>query len=126
MIKEERFQNNMILRTVGKNTRAATTIASEPKNLITQYARTELRKASFAIRVTEPWNTLPTELKNADDGKTFQRMRKRYKPTTSNTAKMGGRQYGRKEERQDRTSLPHRGPMSPQHAYLAYSGRDMK
>ncbi len=51
---------------------------SEPKNLITQYARTELWKASFAIRVTEPWNTLPTELINADDGKAFQRMRKRY------------------------------------------------
>jgi hypothetical protein len=78
MISEERFQNNMVLRTVGENTRAATRMASEPKNLITQYARTELRKASFAIRVTEPWNTLPTELRNADDSKAFQRMRKRY------------------------------------------------
>jgi hypothetical protein len=42
------------------------------------YARTELRKASFAIRVTEPWNTLPTEQKNATDSKAFQSMRKRY------------------------------------------------
>jgi hypothetical protein len=54
-------------------------MASEPKNLITQYARTELWKASFAIRVTGvPWNTLLTELNNANDGKMFQRMRKRY------------------------------------------------
>jgi hypothetical protein len=45
MIMEERFQNNMVLRTVGENIRAATRIASEPKNLITQYARTELQKA---------------------------------------------------------------------------------
>ncbi len=78
MISEERFQNNMVLRTVGENIRAATRMASEPKNLITQYARIELRKASFAIRVTEPWNTLPTELKNADDSKALQRMRKCY------------------------------------------------
>jgi hypothetical protein len=78
MITEERFQNNMVLRTVGENTRAATRMASEPKNLTTQYARTELRKASLANRVTEPWNTLQTELKNANDGKAFRRMRKRY------------------------------------------------
>jgi hypothetical protein len=118
MIMKERFQNNMVLWTVGENTRAATRMASEPKNLITQSATTELRKASFAIRVTEPWNTLPTELKML----MMARHSRECGRTTSNTAEMGGRQYGRKEERQDRTSLPHRGPISPQHAYLAYSG----
>jgi hypothetical protein len=35
----------MVFRTVGENIRAATRMTSEPKNLITQYARTELRKA---------------------------------------------------------------------------------
>ncbi len=39
----------------------ATRIASEPRNLVAQYARTDVRKASFAFRVTKPWNRLPAE-----------------------------------------------------------------
>jgi hypothetical protein len=75
---EERFQNNRVLRTVGENIRAATRMASEPKNLITQYARTELWKASFAIWVTVPWNTLPTELNNAKMARCSKGCWKRY------------------------------------------------
>jgi hypothetical protein len=53
-----------------------TRMAAEPRNLVTQYSRTELRRASFAIRVTEQWDSLPTEQKNAKDSKAFRKMRK--------------------------------------------------
>jgi hypothetical protein len=36
-------------------------MTAEPKNLVTQHATTEKRKASFALRVTGKWNQLPTE-----------------------------------------------------------------
>jgi hypothetical protein len=51
-------------------------MAVEPKNLVTQYARTEQQKALFAIRVVEPWNTLTEEQKNGRNSHEFQRMRK--------------------------------------------------
>jgi hypothetical protein len=50
---------------VGTNESMATRFASEPRNQVAQYAGTDVRKASFAVRVMEPWNRLPTKHKNA-------------------------------------------------------------
>lgn len=79
MVNDERFKGTRVLELIGNRDRAGTRMASEPKNLVAQYARTEMRKSSFANRVTEPWNSLPAELKNARDSKAFRRMRKKAK-----------------------------------------------
>ncbi len=68
-----------LIELIGNRDRAGTRMASEPKNLVAQYARTKMRKSSFANRVTEPWNSLPAALKNARDSKAFRRMRKKAK-----------------------------------------------
>jgi hypothetical protein len=81
MVNDERFKGTRVLELIGNHDRAGHRMASERKNLVAQYARTEMRKSSFANRVTEPWNSLPvpTKLKNARDSKAFRRMRKKAK-----------------------------------------------
>ncbi len=64
MTSEERFRGAGVLKT-GESGSSGMRMAAEPRNLVTQYSRTELRRASFAARVTEQWNSLPTEQKNA-------------------------------------------------------------
>ncbi len=61
---ESIFSDTNVLNLVRTGERTATRIASEPRNLVAKYARTELRKASFAVRVSEPWNKLLAEQKN--------------------------------------------------------------
>jgi hypothetical protein len=80
-VNDERFKDTRVLELIGNHDRAGTRMASEPKNLVAQYARTEMRKSSFAKknRVTEPWNSLLAALKNARDSKAFRRMRKKAK-----------------------------------------------
>jgi CheY-specific phosphatase CheX len=60
MVNEARFKDTRVLELIGNCDRAGTRMASEPKNLVAQNARTEMRKSSFANQVTEPWNSLPT------------------------------------------------------------------
>jgi hypothetical protein len=76
MVNETRSKNTQVLRMIGNRDRAGTKIVSEPRSLIAQYARTEMRKSSFVYRVMEPWNSLPTALKNARDSKAIRRMSK--------------------------------------------------
>jgi hypothetical protein len=38
-----------------------------------QFARTDIRKYSFAVRVVEPWNRLPDTLKKAAIKEAFKR-----------------------------------------------------
>jgi hypothetical protein len=49
LASENIFSNTNVLKPFGTGKRTATRIASEPRNLVTQYARTELRKALFAV-----------------------------------------------------------------------------
>jgi hypothetical protein len=42
-----------------------------------QYARTDPRKYSFAVRTVEKWNRLPDEVKSAPTGKAFKEKLKR-------------------------------------------------
>ncbi len=65
-----------MLKTAGESGQSVTRMATEPRNLVAQYSRTELRRASFVVRVMEQWNSLPTEQKNAKDSMAFQKMRK--------------------------------------------------
>ncbi len=67
-----------MLKLVGTGERTATRRASEPRKMVAQYAQTELRKASFAVRVIEPSNKLPVEQKkNEISSKVLKRIRKR-------------------------------------------------
>ncbi len=47
--------------------------------LIQKFARTDPRKYSFAIRVVDPWNRLPDELKLANSKEHFKAKMKRLK-----------------------------------------------
>jgi hypothetical protein len=76
MTSDERFRGAGVRKSAGESGRSGTRMAAEPRNLVTQYSRTELRRASFAVRVMEQWNSLPTKQKNAKDNKAFWLMRK--------------------------------------------------
>jgi hypothetical protein len=47
--------------------------AADPLNLKPQPARLDIRRNFFSNRVTEPWNLIPSELKNAKTGSFFKR-----------------------------------------------------
>jgi hypothetical protein len=51
-------------------------MASDPDNLVIQFSRTELWKASFWIRVAEPWNAITIEQKHAQDSEVFRKLGK--------------------------------------------------
>jgi hypothetical protein len=71
MLTAGRFRESGVLKQFRETGGTTTRMASDPKNLLTQFARTELRKGSFGIRVTESWNVLTSEQKHARDGKTL-------------------------------------------------------
>ncbi len=77
LVNETRSKNTQVLRMIGNRDRTGAKMVSEPRSLIAQYARTEMRKSSFAYRVMEPWNSLPTASKNARDSKAIRRMSKK-------------------------------------------------
>jgi hypothetical protein len=47
--------------------------AAATHGLVVQFARTDIRKYSFAVRVVEPWNRLPDTLKKAASKEAFKR-----------------------------------------------------
>ena len=47
--------------------------AAATHGLAVQFARTDIRKYSFAVRVVEPWNRLPDTLKKAASKEAFKR-----------------------------------------------------
>jgi hypothetical protein len=53
--------------------RARTRQAAEPLNLVHKYARTEVRRNSFSVRVAEPWNKLSRETREAKNVQQFKR-----------------------------------------------------
>jgi hypothetical protein len=44
-----------------------------------QYARTDIRKYYFAMRVVKPWNQLPVSVKQTADKEEFKRAMKNLK-----------------------------------------------
>ncbi len=47
--------------------------AAATHGLVVQFARTDIRKYSLAVRVVEPWNRLPDTLKKAASKEAFKR-----------------------------------------------------
>jgi hypothetical protein len=73
----ERTGTDMFRRTV-TDQRATTRQAAGEHGLGVQYARTDPRKYSFAMRSVEPWNRLPEEIKTATNSEVFRsRLKKR-------------------------------------------------
>jgi len=52
--------------------RVRTRQAAGEHGLMVQYARTDVRKYSFAVRTIEGWNNLPEELKQAKTSESFK------------------------------------------------------
>jgi hypothetical protein len=73
---ESIFNGTDVLMMVRTAKHLATSVLSEQKNPVAHYTRTDVRKASFAVRVTDPWNRLPEEHKNASSSMIFKRIRK--------------------------------------------------
>jgi hypothetical protein len=60
--------------------RARTRQAAGEHGLSVQFARTDPRKHSFAIRTVEPWNKLPESIKNTKSGEAFKnRLKKKHR-----------------------------------------------
>jgi hypothetical protein len=58
-----------LFRTTGARTRPA----AEPLNLVHTYARTEVKRNSFSVRVAEPWNKLSRETREAKNVQQFNK-----------------------------------------------------
>jgi len=57
----------------GEREGARTRQAAGPRTLAGQYARTDIRKYSFAVRVVDDWNQLPDKLRGAQSQESFKR-----------------------------------------------------
>jgi hypothetical protein len=55
--------------------------AVDPNSMTVQYARTDIRKYSFGVRVVEPWNKLDQGTKNCVEKRKFKAKIK-TKPST--------------------------------------------
>ncbi len=49
------------------------TLEKRRAELTVQYARTDPRKYSFAVRTVESWNRLPESVKSGETGESFKR-----------------------------------------------------
>ncbi len=58
---------------MSENGRARTWRVTGTKNLASQYARTDIRKESFAIRIAETWNRLPDRVKLTEKSESFKK-----------------------------------------------------
>ena len=61
-------------------------ISHSNRNLVKPKAKSDIRKYSFSHRVIDPWNSLPTKVKNAKDVNNFKNLYDNYtKSATSNS-----------------------------------------
>jgi ribonuclease P/MRP protein subunit RPP40 len=65
-------KGNDMFRQMAANGRAGTRQAAGGHGLSVQYARTDPRKYSFAVRTVEKWNRLPDDVKSAPNGAIFR------------------------------------------------------
>ncbi len=74
--RDEEYGRELLPRARGGNVRTRT-MAGE-WNLSKTFARTDVRKHSFAVRVTDAWNSLDNETKGAPSMESFKnKLRKR-------------------------------------------------
>jgi hypothetical protein len=62
-----------LLQMAGAREGARTRQAAGPRTLAGQFARTDVRKHSFAVRVVERWNSLPDNVRVAENQEAFKR-----------------------------------------------------
>jgi hypothetical protein len=72
-------QHGQIFSLAGNGDRPRTRQAGGEHRLLPQFARTDPRKFSFAVRAVDPWNGLPDEVKMAANKEEFRARRKRLK-----------------------------------------------
>ena len=58
---------------VGDNPTRITRQLSHPLNIVRPHCRNEIRRAFFSVRVVDPWNALPSEVKDARSVLAFKR-----------------------------------------------------
>lgn len=63
-----------------------TRAAADPLNVRQPFARLEVRKNFFTVRVPPLWNAVPTEIKNARSKETFKRMYRDHRRNALNDA----------------------------------------
>ena len=68
-----------ILQRTRENNEGARTRQVTTNGLATQYARTDVRKYSFAVRVADKWNRLPESVRTATSKETFKRELKKVR-----------------------------------------------
>jgi hypothetical protein len=73
----ERGESGLFKRTSDQQ-RSRTRQAAGEHGLCVQYARTDPRKNSFAIRTVETWNRLPETVKSAENGEKFRARFKKH------------------------------------------------
>jgi hypothetical protein len=71
-----------LIRLTAAQDRARTRQAAGEHGLSVQFARTDPRKYSFAVRTVENWNKLPEEVKTSRNGEVFKNKLKNYRGTT--------------------------------------------
>ena len=57
----------------------ATRAAADPLNVRQPFARLEIRKNFFSVRVPQLWNVLPSEIKMAKNRESFKRLYKEHR-----------------------------------------------
>ncbi len=71
MMEENQREN--ILQRAGNGARVRTRREADQRSLKKQYSRTDPRKYSFGVRVTDMWNGLSVETRESKDGTTFKK-----------------------------------------------------
>ena len=66
-------QGENILQRTGNGTGVRTRREADQRSLKKRYSRTDLRKYSFGVRVTDMWNRLSVETRESKDGTTFKK-----------------------------------------------------
>jgi hypothetical protein len=72
-------ENQTLFRMMSANGGARTRRVAGAKNIVSKYARTDIRKESFAIRVVETWNRLPDSVKLTEKPESFKKELKKTK-----------------------------------------------
>jgi ribonuclease P/MRP protein subunit RPP40 len=72
-------ENQTLFRMMSANGGARTRRVAGAKNIASKYARTDIRKESFAIRVVETWNRLPDSVKLTEKPESFKKELKKSK-----------------------------------------------
>ena len=66
-------KHNIWFTLVGDNPTRITRQSSHPLNIVRPHCRNEIRRAFFSVRVVDPWNALPSEVKDARSVLAFKR-----------------------------------------------------